>query len=121
MRYNRSGYNRYNYENNADKHREFAIKHIMDLIDNGIKVMGAHPQGNAVDRWLEYSQKIIEISSKDYDPNIYLHYLRLIMSVRTDMYNNPQQKIKTCLDYLLGVVKILNDNSVQRINNKVYS
>jgi len=105
---------RHSIANEELRHREFAIKHLMELIDNGIKVISEHSISNdTADRWLEYSQRIVEISSRSYDSNIYLNYLRLIMSVHTEMVNYPHQKIKTCLDYLLEVVKILHNNQEQ--------
>lgn len=92
--------------NNFYKQQELARKYIKDLIDDGLKQM-SDPQlsENRYNIWLKYSQQILEISTKDYNAEILLNYLRVIMSINSQL--QPRQKIGICLDYLIGVLRII--------------
>jgi len=105
------------YNNN---YREFASKSIRELIQNGIaesravstEEYGADPQkmfylSSRVDRWMDYSQKMVELSTKNLDTTIHLNYLRLLLSMQNNRNVSLSQKINTCLDYLIEVLRIL--------------
>lgn len=85
---------------------EWVRKHINDLISEGLKQM-SNPalDENMFKIWLDYSKQILEISTKDYNAAIILNYLRLIMSI--DPQLPATQKIGICLDYLIGVLRII--------------
>lgn len=83
-----------------------AYKSIKDLIDEGLKQM-RNPNLNedSYRIWVNYSQKILEIYTQDYNPTIILNYLRVISSISQTL--PTFQKIGLCLDYLIGVLRIL--------------
>lgn len=85
---------------------EWVRKHINDLVSEGLKQM-SNPalDDNMFMIWLDYSKQVLEISTKDYNAAILLNYLRLIMSIDSQL--TPTQKIGVCLDYLIGVLRII--------------
>ncbi len=85
---------------------EWVRKHINDLVSEGLKQM-SNPalDDNMFKIWLDYSKQVLEISTKDYNAAILLNYLRLIMSIDSQL--TPTQKIGVCLDYLIGVLRII--------------
>ena len=81
-------------------------KHINDLISEGLKQMSNPALDDDMFKiWLDYSKQVLEISTKDYNAAILLNYLRLIMSIDSQL--PPTQKIGVCLDYLIGVLRII--------------
>ena len=92
--------------NNYYRKQEFVRKYIKDLIDDGLKQMKDPNLSEAMyNIWLRYSQQVLEISTKDYNAEILLNYLRVIMSINPQL--QPYQKIGICLDYLIGVLRII--------------
>ena len=97
-----------------DTYKNSAHKNISELVQDGIKFARtltidddfADKQTN---NWLEYSQKMIELSTSDLDPAIHLNYLRLLLSLQGNFGMTSYQKISTCLEYLLEVLKIINE------------
>ena len=85
---------------------EWVRKHINDLVSEGLKQM-SNPalDDNMFKIWLDYSKQVLEISTKDYNAAILLNYLRLIMSIDSQL--TPTQKIGVCLDHLIGVLRII--------------
>ena len=85
---------------------EWVRKHINDLVSEGLNQM-SNPalDDNMFKIWLDYSKQVLEISTKDYNAAILLNYLRLIMSIDSQL--TPTQKIGVCLDYLIGVLRII--------------
>ena len=85
---------------------EWVRKHINDLVSEGLKQM-SNPalDDNMFKIWLDYSKQVLEISTKDYNAAILLNYLRLIMSIDSQL--TPTQKIGVCIDYLIGVLRII--------------
>ena len=55
--------------------------------------------------WQNYAQMMLRISSYQYNPTIYINYLKVCTDVLTVKSNN--EKMRLCINYLLGVVKIL--------------
>lgn len=91
--------------NNYGK-RGFIRNKIKELIDEGLFQMRDPQLTDQMSYvWIDYSRQVIEIATKDYNPEILLNYLRVILSIRPQL--QPYQKIGLCLDYLIGVLKIL--------------
>ena len=86
--------------------RQLALKNIKDLIDEGLKKM-SDPSFNNLDFdiWLKYSQKVLDLTTKDYNPSILLNYLRLVLSL--DSHQPIYNKMGICLEYLIGVLEII--------------
>ena len=86
--------------------QEWIKKHITDLISEGLKQMGNPALDENMFRiWLDYSKQVLEISTRDYNAAILLNYLRVIMSINPKL--PPSQKVGICLDYLIGVLRII--------------
>jgi len=92
--------------NNYYRKQDFVRKYIRDLVDDGLKQMkDPNLSEDMYNIWLKYSQQVLEISTKDYNAEILLNYLRVIMSINPQL--KPYQKIGVCLDYLIGVLRII--------------
>ena len=92
--------------NNYYRKQDFIRKYIRDLVDDGLKQMkDPYLSEDTYNIWLKYSQQVLEISTKDYNAEILLNYLRVIMSINPQL--QPYQKIGVCLDYLIGVLRII--------------
>lgn len=92
--------------NNYYRKHDFVRKYIRDLVDDGLKQMkDPNLSEDMYNIWLKYSQQVLEISTKDYNAEILLNYLRVIMSINPQL--QPYQKIGICLDYLIGVLRII--------------
>ena len=88
-----------NYYNSR---QELIRKYVGELIDEGLNRMkDRYLSDEMYNLWLNHSERILEISTKDYNPEIYLNYLRVVMSL--DIKLPPHQKISICLEYLFGV------------------
>lgn len=86
--------------------RDFAFKYIKEAIDDGLSKMGRADLNNQIcDSWIEYSKKILELTTKDYNPSILLNYLRIIASLGTS--TAPYQKMSACLEYLIEILRLL--------------
>ena len=92
--------------NNTFRTQELARNYIKDLIDDGLKQM-KNPalSEDLYNIWVKYSQQVLEISTRDYNADILLNYLRVIMSINPQL--PPFQKIGLCLEYLIGVLRII--------------
>ena len=98
----------YDNYSTTNPHRDFAFKNLMDLAKNGVDFLrDSAITDSSVDNWIDYSQKIVEIATRDYDPKIYVSYLQMILSIRYSKNFNAFQRMKTCVDYLLEVLNAL--------------
>ena len=92
--------------NNYNRNQELARKYIRELIDEGLKQMKDFKLSEErYGIWLKYSQEVLEITTKDYNPAILLNYLSVVLSINAGL--EPYQKIGICLDYLIGVLRII--------------
>ena len=92
--------------NNYYRKQDFVRKYIRDLVDDGLKQMkDPNLSEDMYNIWLKYSQQVLEISTKDYNAEILLNNLRVILSINPQL--QPYQKIGICLDYLIGVLRII--------------
>ena len=101
-----------NYNHSRNSYNDSAYKAIKELIEDGLKTARALPAdiyyaNQKVTQWLDYSQKILEISTRELDKSILLNYLRLLLSIQSNYSMPAEQKINICLDYLLEVLKII--------------
>lgn len=86
--------------------RDFVYKHIHELISDGINLMKDRNLSDiSSEVWIKYSEKVLELTAKDYNPSILLNYLRITSSLNKHM--PPYQKIGACLDYLIRVLQML--------------
>ncbi len=92
--------------NNYNRNQELTRKYIRELIDDGLKQMKDYNFSEELyNIWLKYSQQVLEITTKDYNPAILLNYLSVIMAINPQLA--PHQKIGICLEYLIGVLRII--------------
>ena len=55
--------------------------------------------------WQNYAQMMLRICSYQYNPTIYINYLKVCTNVLS--YRNNNERMRLCIDYLIGVAKIL--------------
>lgn len=92
--------------NNYFRKQGLVRSYIQELIDDGLKQMkNPYLTEDLYNIWVKYSQRVLEISTKDYNAEILLNYLRVVMSI--DPQLKPFQKIGICLEYLIGVLRII--------------
>ena len=110
-----SWFGRSNYYNNAHSDvnksvfKNFTTESLLDLAQEGANFLrNPNISVQSADSWMDYSEKIVELTTKRYDVNIYLSYLRMLLSIRHDKNFGAYQKVKTCVDYLLAVIETLN-------------
>jgi|GEM_PF-414346 len=94
-------------------YKSMAYDGIKELVENGVDLLNnsnAH-YDKVFDNWIEYSQKIVELSTKNYDSNISLNYLRFLLDLNRSYgyVNSSAGKIKECLEYLVRVLSIINN------------
>jgi len=100
------------------QYRSFAYDGIKDLIENGIELLNkSHATNNSsysgvFDNWIEYSQKIVELCTKNFDTNIYLNYLRFLLDINRSYgyVGSADIKVKQCLEYLVKVLSMINNS-----------
>ena len=100
-------------------YKDIAFNGIKELIEDGLKTVRSDPYNpfnsyanttnvNA-ETWLKYSEKFVELSTKNLDSSIHLNYLRLLLSLQRN-YNMPiNQKVNVCLEYLLEALRLINE------------
>jgi len=113
-------YNRNRDENFAlqqrQQYKSMAYDGVKDLIKDGIELLNKPDNQNSYygkifDNWIEYSQKIVELSTKNFDSNIYLNYLRFLLDLNRS-YNyttSSAVKVKQCLEYLVNILSVINN------------
>ena len=105
----RSNYNTSYADVESD--RQFVIKQLLELVKNGADFLrDRNPTEATAENWIGYSEKIVELATKRYDTNIFLSYLRLLLTIRHSNHYGPYQRVKACLDYLLDVVGVLTNS-----------
>lgn len=91
---------------NTYYNKELAYKYIKGAIDDGLTKMGDTQLSDPIcNAWITYSRDILELTTKSYNPSILLNYLRVISSFNSS--TPPFQKISICLEYLIGILKLL--------------
>ncbi|MCL2873973.1 MAG: hypothetical protein FWE29_03480 [Defluviitaleaceae bacterium] len=93
----------------SDDNKQFTTRQLLDLVKNGADFLRDQNLSDVTaDDWINYSEKIVELATKGYDTNIYLSYLRMVISIRSSKNFEPYQRIKACLDYLIDVIGVLS-------------
>ena len=86
--------------------RDFVYRHIHDLISDGINLMKDRNLSNSsTEVWIKYSEKVLELTTKEYNPSILMNYLRIVSTI--DEYMPAYQKVGVCLDYLIRVLQMI--------------
>ena len=62
---------------------------------------------NTYNEWIHNVERIVHTCSYEYNPNIYLNFLKVCMNALPIKSNND--KMRYCLKYLLGVAKLLKE------------
>ncbi len=88
--------------------RELAFKFIKEVIDDGLQKMGDPALSLGVcNMWIEYSKKVLEMTTQNYNPSILLNYLKILNKIFSDSSITPQNKVGMCLEYLIGTLRLL--------------
>ena len=79
---------------------------ILEIVSRGL-ILTATP--NVSDEqyrnWQNYAQAMLHICSYQYNPTIYINYLKVCMNANSLPNNN--ERMRLCFNYLLEVAKIL--------------
>lgn len=79
---------------------------ILGIVSRGLVITASSNVSDEQYRaWQNYAQMMLRICSYQYNPTIYLNYLKVCTDVLTVNSNN--EKMRLCINYLLGVAKIL--------------
>ena len=111
--------NRIHNENFAlqqrQQYKSMAYNGVKELIESGVKLLNEsyshHAYSSEIfENWIEYSQKIVELSTRDFDSNIYLNYLRFWLDLNRSYGHATSSaiKVKQCLEYLVNVLSMIN-------------
>lgn len=91
---------------NNYRRQEFVRSKLRELVDDGLTQMRNPNLTEELSQiWIDYSRQVLEITTRDYNPEILLNYLRVVLSIQPHLL--PYQKIGVCLDYLIGVLRII--------------
>lgn len=86
--------------------KDLVLQSLNTIIKDGLNQMGSQTFSNEMYmQWVYYSQKMLEVSTRAYNPTILLNYLRVLSNISPTL--DPKQKIGICLEYLIGVLKII--------------
>lgn len=79
---------------------------ILDIASRGLTLAASHEVSNEqYNAWQNYAQFLVQNCSYQYNPTIYINYLKICTSALS--LNNNTDKIRLCVNYLLEVAKIL--------------
>ncbi len=79
---------------------------ILNIVSRGL-ILAASPQvtDGQYQEWQNYAQIMLRICSYQYNPTIYMNYLKVCTNVLS--VSDNKEKMRQCCNYLLGVAKIL--------------
>ena len=87
--------------------KEFVFKTLKELVENGFSLLKSDFSDAVLEKWLDYSQKIIEICTKDYASTIHLNYLRLLLALQRN-HVSVRRTMLSCLDFLVEMLRIID-------------
>jgi hypothetical protein len=103
----------------SNSYKDLAYNGIKELIESGLKAVRPDPYNPLSDyvnttnvsaeTWLNYSDKFVELATKNLDSSIHLNYLRLLLSLQGNYYMPVVQKVNVCLEYLLEVLRLITE------------
>ena len=86
--------------------KDYRYNKVRDLIQDGLNQMRNYNLSESQYMiWLKYSQELLRIVTVDYNPSIYLNYLKVGLNMNNSL--TPAQKVGVCVDYLIGVLRVL--------------
>lgn len=86
--------------------KDYIYNKVRDLIQDGLNQMRNYNLSESQYMiWLKYSQELLRIVTVDYNPSIYLNYLKVGLNMNNSL--TPAQKVGVCVDYLIGVLRVL--------------
>ena len=79
---------------------------IIEIASRGL-VITASPKVSSEEynTWQNYAQFMLRLYSYQYNPTIYINYLKICTNALS--LNNNNERMRMCINYLLGVAKIL--------------
>lgn len=79
---------------------------ILGIVSRGLVITASPNVSDEQYRtWQNYAQAMLHICSYQYNPTIYINYLKVCANVL--LISNNKERMRLCLNYLLGVAKIL--------------
>lgn len=79
---------------------------ILEIVSRGL-ILSSSPQvtDRQYNEWQSYAQMMLHICSYQYNPTIYINYLKICTNALA--FKNNNERMRLCINYLLGVAKIL--------------
>ena len=79
---------------------------ILEIVAKGLTITASpNVSDEQYRQWQDYAQMMLRISSYQYNPTIYINYLKVCMNAHYIPNNN--ERMRLCFNYLLEVAKIL--------------
>ena len=95
-------YNNY-YYNYDDKRRHYQF--LKEVVDTGIQLMRQNPSEQMFVAWLEYSRRVLELSSKDDIQNLQVQSYASLVYLLQSQQLPPFEKLSRCIDFLINVMR----------------
>lgn len=87
--------------------KQITQKYITEVIDRGFSLLKKDFfSDDLLKVWVDYSVKVLELTTQEYNPSILLNYYNLLSN--SQMYEiDAKQKMLAYLKYLIDVLKVL--------------
>ena len=90
--------------NKQNSYRTQNVDALLEVVDRAIKMLPNNLDERMFEIWFNYSKEILGLIVKGGNPTILIDYLELSVDLlRKDL--PPHYKLKSCIDFLLEVVK----------------
>lgn len=89
------------------KQNRIQIKNsILEIVSRGLIITTSYNVSDEqYNTWQNYAQMMLHLCSFQYNPTIYINYLKICTNALALSNNN--ERMRSCINYLLGVAKIL--------------
>lgn len=87
--------------------RQIAQKHLIEVIEKGFELLKKeYFSEELLKLWVDYSIKVLELMTQEYNPSILLNYYNLLSNSQLNDVGE-KQKMLAYMRYLIDVLKVL--------------
>lgn len=87
--------------------KQISQKYIIEVIDRGFSLLKKEFfSDDLLKIWVDYSIKVLELTTQEYNPSILLNYYNLLSNSQMNEIS-AKQKMLAYLKYLIDVLKVL--------------
>ncbi len=87
--------------------KQISQKYIIEAIDRGFSLLKKEFfSDDLLKIWVDYSVKVLELTTQEYNPSILLNYYNLLSNSQLNDID-AKQKMLAYLKYLIDVLKVL--------------